>query len=541
MRDYLEFFPKPFLDDIVNNKCIPFIGAGFSKNASLGNGMSMPLWEELAKELANMIPDYHYGGAQDAISAFEHEFSRVKLVEELNRMLFINSSQPGTCHTSFCRLSFDLVCTTNFDFLLERGYEAVGRYCRPVMEEDQLSVSIKGPSVTLLKFHGDVNHPTRMVLTEDDYSLFISQYPLVATFIANLLISKTAWFIGYSLDDPDFRQLWQIVGDRLGKLRRLAYTIKVSAPPHEVARFERRGVRVINLPGSKTDYASILETVFTQLHEYWSNHTAESTVDTEEDIFAELLLTKDAKSRICFFIVPKDVEVFYRRYVFPIAEKYGFRPLTVFEVVSPGDSVAAKISSIIERAQYIVLDVSTRTTMMEASMVFAQRSNSEHLLVIKDPDADLPLEWLSRMYLVRPNNLSDELDNFLGRIEEWFVNEATKNQPLWDQEPKRLLEANEYRSAVISAISLLEYWLRKELSYRTDNIMANQPLTVLLKNAVNNQLISSRELSSLREWIRVRNEAIHNQAYVKASMAKRIVSGILEIINRSNRSIQELK
>lgn len=539
MRNFLEFFPKPFLDDIVNNKCIPFIGAGFSKNASLRAGKSMPLWEELAKELAEMIPDYHYGGAQDAISAFEHEFSRVKLVEELNRMLLINSSQPGTCHTSFCRLSFDLVCTTNFDFLLERGYEATGRYCRPVMEEDQLSVSIKGPSVTLLKFHGDVNHPTRMVLTEEDYSLFISHYPMVATFIANLLISKTAWFIGYSLDDPDFRQLWQIVGDRLGKLRRLAYTIKVSAPPHEVARFERRGVRLINLPGKKSEYASILEAVFTQLHEYWTNQTAQSTVDTEEDIFAELLLTKDAKSRICFFILPMDVESFYRRYVFSIAEKYGFRPLTVSEVVSPGDVIAAKISSIIERTQYIVLDVSTRTTMMEASMVFAQRSNSEHLLVIKDPDADLPLEWLSRMYLVRPNNLSDELDNFLSRIEEWFARESSKNQPLWDQEPKRLLEVNEYRSAVISAISLLEYWLRKEISFTKDETLGNQPLSVLLKNAVNVQLINQKEMSRLREWIKIRNEAIHNQAYVNATSAKRIVVGITEIINRSNRVTQE--
>ena len=540
MRDYLEFFPKPFLDDIVNNKCIPFIGAGFSKNASIGTGESMPLWEELAKELADMIPDYHYGGAQDAISAFEHEFSRVKLVEELNRMLLINSSQPGACHTSFCRLSFDLVCTTNFDFLLERGYELSGRYCRPVMEEDQLSVSIKGSSVTLLKFHGDVNHPTRMVLSEDDYSLFIAHYPLVATFIANLLISKTAWFIGYSLDDPDFRQLWQIVGDRLGKLRRLAYTIKVSAPPHEVARFERRGVRVINLPGEKSDYASILEAVFMQLHEYWSNQTAKSTVDTEEDTFAELLLTKDAKSRICFFIVPYDVENFYRRYVYPIAEKYGFRPLTVSEVFSPGDSIAAKISSIIERTQYIVLDVSTRATMMEASMVFAQRRDIDHLLVIKDPDADLPLEWISKMHIMRPHNLSDDLDDFIVKIEEWFKKESIKNQTLWDQEPKRLLEENEYRSAVISAISLLEYWLRKELSSNLYyNIIGNQPLTMLLKNAVSMELITSKEMSLLREWIKVRNEAIHNQAYVKPMTAKRIVSGIYEIISRSDRSIRK--
>jgi hypothetical protein len=86
------------------------------------------------------------------------------------------------------------------------------------------------------------------VVTEEDYAGFIARNPLIATFLANQLIGKTALFIGYSLDDPDFRLIWQIVGDRLGKLRRLAYTVKVGADAREVARFERRGVRVINIP-----------------------------------------------------------------------------------------------------------------------------------------------------------------------------------------------------------------------------------------------------------------------------------------------------
>jgi len=32
---YIDTFPKPFLKDLVNNRCLPFIGAGFSKNADI--------------------------------------------------------------------------------------------------------------------------------------------------------------------------------------------------------------------------------------------------------------------------------------------------------------------------------------------------------------------------------------------------------------------------------------------------------------------------------------------------------------------------
>jgi hypothetical protein len=38
----------------------------------------------------------------------------------------------------------------------------------------------------------------------------------------------------------------------------MAYAIMVDASSSDVARFERRGVKIINLPGSKSRYPSIL-------------------------------------------------------------------------------------------------------------------------------------------------------------------------------------------------------------------------------------------------------------------------------------------
>ena len=218
----------------------------------------MPLWSDLGDTFGAELEDYSPSSPLDAISAYEHEFARPKLVERLSELLLVDEARPGEAHKAFCSMPFGLVCTTNFDFLLERQYEELGRSYTPLVNEDQLSIRLKDGGRSLLKLHADLHHPTRMVLTEDDYDRFLGSYPLIATFLANLLITRTAVLVGYSLDDPDFRQVWQVVADRLGRSRRAAYAIGVGVKRTAVSRFERRGVRVINLPGSDSAYSEVV-------------------------------------------------------------------------------------------------------------------------------------------------------------------------------------------------------------------------------------------------------------------------------------------
>src|SRR6185312_7346825 len=138
----------------------------------------------------------------------------------------------------------------------------------PVVDEEQLSVNAGSAGTLLLKLHGDLRHPGRLIVTEADYDGFLSNYPLLATYLSNQLITKTAVLIGYSLDDPDFRQLWHVVAERLGKMRRRAYALHIDARPSDVARFERRGVKVISLPSDGHQYGDVLAAAFRELREY---------------------------------------------------------------------------------------------------------------------------------------------------------------------------------------------------------------------------------------------------------------------------------
>ncbi|MEZ0454433.1 SIR2 family protein [Sphingobacterium thalpophilum] len=530
---YIEYFPKPFLQDLVNNHCLPIIGAGFSKNADIPKNKKMLDWEELGRAIADDIQDYKYTNAIDAISAYCHEYSRTNLVEKLTQLLLLSSVKPGRTHKAFCELQFDIVCTTNFEFLLEQGYGLIPKYCRPIIDEDQLSISNSGDGITILKLHGDLHHPNKLVVTEEDYDRFLTKNPMLATYLANLLIIRTPLFIGYSLDDTDFRQIWQVIKDRLGNLRRQAYVLKIDCSPHEKARFERRGVKVINIKGNPADYPKILEEVFTELKEYWNNEVLKLPTVSEEATLAELALPDDTNNRLCFFSIPIKLLSFYKKYIFPIAANNGLVPISADDVISIGDNWIAKVTALINKAEFIVLDLATQNTMFELGLVMSENKHLSRLLVIQSENSPIPSDIQNLKYIVRPENPFDEIDQLSDRIEHWFRDVVEPLKTTYDEEPRRLLNKKEYRAAVISAMTLLEVYMRQRVEvFKSVPLKTTTPYS-LYASAKEFGIINDREYMEIRFWSDTRNQLVHTKAAVTPAIAKRIVNGVYLLVQNN--------
>jgi hypothetical protein len=422
---YLPHFPKPVLDDLVTGKWLPVIGAGMSLNAVVPSGKKMPLWAAMSKELTDELSDFSATSVLDGISAYEHKFGRARLIERLLEILLVGDAQPGNTHKEFCTIPFDIVCTTNFDFLLERQYDLTPRYVYPVVDEEQLSINSGNAGTLLLKVHGDLRHPSRLIVTEADYDGFLANYPLLATYLSNQLITKTAVFIGYSLDDPDFRQLWHVVSERLGRTRRMAYTIAVNAHTADIARFERRGVKVTNLPGSRDKYGEVLATTFRELREYMRDNVIAVSKVTEERPLQELLLPRDAATRLCFFSLPLELLPFYRERVFPLVEELGFVPITADDVVSPGDNVSAKLDALIDRAAVMVAELTSSWTMAEYRMAIARIKGAEadsahrkslRLIIVVSDTEQVPPSAQGFPTLTRPNKITSDPEGFIADL-----------------------------------------------------------------------------------------------------------------------------
>lgn len=553
---FLQFFPKPLLDDLVNGRWLPVVGAGMSLNAAIPVGKRMPLWGDLSKLLSDELSDYSSTSVLDAISAYEHEYGRARLIERLSDLLLLHQAQPGEAHKEFCSIPFDIVCTTNFDFLLERQYDAVPRYVYPVVDEDQLSINTAAAGTLLLKLHGDVRHPSRLIVTEADYDGFLARFPLIATYLSNQLITKTAVFIGYSLDDPDFRQIWQVVSDRLGRTRRMAYAISVNARASDIARFERRGVKVVNLPGTREKYGAVLAETFKELREYLRDNVIAVSKVTEEQPLRELQLPRDAMSRLCFFSLPLELLPLYRERIFPIVQEIGFVPVTADDVIAPGDNVNAKIDSLIDRSTVMIVELTSQWTRAEYEIALAKLKGAEtgqwssrlfHLIIVATAEDRIPSTARDFPVLYRKNLITEDTQEFASQLAEHLRAIAEKLGVGQAAEPQRLFDAKEYRAAVISAMTLLETRLKSLLSnasleensrvaFRATTWMSGGrrplPMRALLDQAMSQELIDLTMHDEIRAWMNLRNEAVHNGKPVSKSAANEVVTGVTSLLRK---------
>ena len=536
---YIKFFPKPFLEDLIYGRVLPIIGAGFSKNAIFPTGKSIPDWDQLGREFADSISGYNYNGAVDAISAFQHQFSRVRMIEKLTDLLLTREIKPGNAHKAFCKLPFQAVATTNFDFLLEQSYSLLQRYCRPVIEEEQLAISNSDSNeIALFKIHGDLHHPKRIVATEEDYDGFLNRYPMLSTYLANLFISKTIIFIGYSLDDPDLRQVFQMVKDRLGNLKRKAYTLRISSSGQDTARFNRRDVQVINiplLPGRS--YSNTFEEVFEELRHYWvSNFPAIATI-TEEDPLMEFLAISDGSinGRLVYFSLPRDLISIYKKYIFPIVEAAGFVPITSDDILGPnGQNNAAKVVALIERSSIVVVQIDNFNPSFELNMALSIRDRGKNIRVIVVSNTDFPdnLRTKHMDFILEDIDVLKNIDEFSKRFGDAFEVITSEFTQAFKSESRRLLVKREYKAAIISAITQLESRLRNKIDMLLKIPIRTVPLTQLLKYAIDYKLLDKDDYMKIKDWNSIRNQLVHLDGKTTPKQAKLIVDGVHLILEK---------
>jgi len=526
MSECLSFIPKPLLEDIVKGECLPIIGAGFSRNAFMPGGVTMPDWDGLGKMFAEYLPDYDYKNALDAISAYGHEFSRCNLISKLFDFLNIEKIKPGEAHKSFAELPFKIVCTTNFDFLLETSYQACKQY-KPILDESQLSLSSDDKTSLILKIHGDLNHPNDLVVTEEDYDLFVEKKPLFSTYLSYLLITKTPLFIGYSIDDPDFRQIFKIVNERLGKSRRPAYAILLNASKYDVAKYERRGVKVINITRRGLHYPEMYSELFKDLKQYWEKKVIESSTFTQMEPVKQLFDNTDSQKRLCYFSIPHSEMSLYKGLVYPLVKKYGFVPLCGDEVISFGDTIMAKVSAMIDKSEMVICDIAGGNANVLSELSIAIGCKEKKILIIGDDESQCSSYNMWNIEFIKKDiNLG-----FVNAVDSWL---SKVSEPLYEgflDEPDRLLKIKKYRSAVISAYSLLEMEVEKFCEGRNHDDVNKAILPYdVVKKALENMLLDEYQIKRLKKWRHVRNKLAYTNMNIEEKEAEEIVKGIMEFV-----------
>lgn len=289
-RNYVDRLPGGLLRSLFAGRWLPVIGAGFSRNAVTDDGRRPPDWSELGNQLAADVPSADATNPVDAISAYADTYGRPALVERLSKLLLLDEIEPSDTHLALAQLPFDMVVTTNADFLLEEAYQRQHRPYVPILGESQLTLARRVEATYLLKFHGDLRHPNELIMTEEDYDGFLRRRPLLATCISWWLLTREPVLFGYSLDDADLRDVLALLRERLGPMTRAGWAVlPTDADGRISAKFARRGIKPIVLEEDiSEDRGKVLEQFFHQLRTLWEQQALPRISARTDALTAEL-------------------------------------------------------------------------------------------------------------------------------------------------------------------------------------------------------------------------------------------------------------
>jgi uncharacterized protein YutE (UPF0331/DUF86 family) len=127
------------------------------------------------------------------------------------------------------------------------------------------------------------------------------------------------------------------------------------------------------------------------------------------------------------------------------------------------------------------------------------------------------------------------MEGFIADLADLLRGIAAETGVARQAEPQRLLQAKEYRAAVISAMTLLEAKLRENLN-KVPWPETQRPLSMrsLVDRAVEQGVIPQASRSRLNQWMQVRNAVVHSSITVTKAQAREIVDGVMNLIHQQN-------
>lgn len=275
------------------NQLVLFVGAG----ASIDSGM--PSWNEA---IANINEKLGIDKAGDNLLVPQYYYNThgKKKYNELMQSIFkFNQPLPTTdIHDEIVKFNVNTIITTNYDHLIEDAFEKSGQSIQVISKDKDLAYANDGK--ILIKMHGDFENDN-FVLKEDDYLNYSNNFKLIENYIKSLIGTKVILFIGYSLSDPDVKQIINWVKTILDNDLQRAYLINASSTysKYESEYFKNLGVDIIY---SKSVIPELID-----------NNIGKNTKDTLSDILKNDICTID---KISESLIPlKDLNYISNRYI----------------------------------------------------------------------------------------------------------------------------------------------------------------------------------------------------------------------------------
>lgn len=257
MADYLQI-PIELLEQFERGNVLLFIGERITRDAD-GHAVIDHLTTELAARCDD-VDDADNVSFPEVAQAYQDTRGSQALVQFIRDQLAVDGDAPQTDHRLIAGLTdCDVLATTCIDHHLETAFAEAGRPLNVVIGNVDV-VFEDAHKTTLYKLRGTLEQPASLVLTEDDYDEFFDNQASISVVLQGYLARKTILFVGYDLEDPNFKGLYRKVTAPLDNYARRAYAFGDVPPPRVCHWCERHGIDVV-----EADATAFLQALTQQL------------------------------------------------------------------------------------------------------------------------------------------------------------------------------------------------------------------------------------------------------------------------------------
>jgi len=212
----LIHWPREVISDLARRRTVVFLGAGISRNSTTIEGRQPKTWIEFLNFAAQRVnPNRHIKlliRERDYLTACEVIKKEVGR-EEFNQLLKDEFLSPkyrtSPIHEAIFKLDSRIVATPNFDKIYESyaNHEAGGSIVVKHHFDPDIAEAIRGTDRVILKVHGTIDSPERMIFTRKEYAESREKYRSFYSLLEALALTHTFLFMGCGVNDPDIRLL----------------------------------------------------------------------------------------------------------------------------------------------------------------------------------------------------------------------------------------------------------------------------------------------------------------------------------------------
>lgn len=207
-------WPPTLVNDLARRKSVVVIGSGVSKQAKSSSGATAPLWKEFLNSAVSNCPagktTNHIVGAiekNDLLhacewlkDAFEEDWPN-QLRKYFSEPIFF----PSEIHEQIMLLDSRVIFSLNFDKIMEQALSAHDKSVSHIKNyyDSDVSEFLRGDKRYLVKIHGSIDSPDKIIFTQRDYSEARVKHNSFYSAFDAALLTNTFLFIGCGYSDPD--------------------------------------------------------------------------------------------------------------------------------------------------------------------------------------------------------------------------------------------------------------------------------------------------------------------------------------------------